>query len=93
MDIKSITKNKVFYGSAIREKNKQLVKFNARTDVHESADTLCLYFDNPTMFAPEKITKGYEYMVKKTSEEIQLRHIVCVVNSAKGLEIKTFDFQ
>ena len=32
-------------------------------------------------------------MVKKTSEEIQLRHIVCVVNSAKGLEIKTFDFQ
>ena len=41
------------------------------------------------MFAPEKITKGYEYMVKKTSEEIQLRHIVCVVNSAKGLEIKT----
>lgn len=93
MDIKSITKNKGFYGAAIREKNKQLVKFNARSDIHESADTLCLYFDDPTMFAPEKITKGYEYMVGRTSRAIQLRHIVCIVNSAKGLEIKTFDFQ
>lgn len=93
MDIKSITKNKDFYGSAIREKNKQLVKFNARSDVHEPADTLCLYFDDPTMFAPEKITKGYEYMVGRTSRAIQLRHIVCIINSAKGLEIKTFDFQ
>ena len=93
MDIKSITINKNFYGSAIREKNKQLVKFNARTDVHEAADTLCIYFDDPTMFAPEKITKGYEYMVERTSRTIQLHHIVCVINSAKGLEIKTFDFQ
>ena len=93
MDIKSITKNKDFYGSAIREKNKQLVKFNARSDVHKPADTLCLYFDDPTMFAPEKITKGYEYMVGRTSRAIQLRHIVCIINSAKGLEIKTFDFQ
>lgn len=93
MDIKSITKNKDFYGSAIKEKNKQLVKFNARSDVHEPADTLCLYFDDPTMFAPEKITKGYEYMVGRTSRAIQLRHIVCIINSAKGLEIKTFDFQ
>lgn len=93
MDIKSITRNKDFYGSAIREKNKQLVKFNARTDVHEAADTLCIYFDDPTMFAPEKIVKGYEYMAERTSREIQLHHIICVVNSAKGLEIKTFDFQ
>ena len=93
MDIKSITKNKDFYGSAIREKNKQLVKFNARADVHETADSLCLYFDDPAMFAPEKITKGYEYMVGKTSRDIQLHHVVCIINSAKGLEIKTFDFQ
>ena len=75
------------------QQNKQLVKFNARTDVHEAADTLCIYFDDPTMFAPEKIVKGYEYMAERTSREIQLHHIICVVNSAKGLEIKTFDFQ
>ena len=92
MDIKSITKNKSFYGGPIKEKNKQLVKFNHRSDVHEPADTLCLYFDDPTMFAPEKITKGYEYMLSKTSGEVALHHILCVVNSNKGHEIKTFDF-
>lgn len=93
MDIKSITKNKAHYGAAIRAKNKQLVKFNARTDVHEYADTLCLYFDDPTMFAPDKITMGFEYMTSLTSREIQIRHIVCMINSSKGLEIKTFDFE
>ena len=93
MDIKSITKNKAHYGAAIRAKNKQLVKFNARTDVHEYADTLCLYFDDPTMFSPDKITKGFEYMTNLTSREIQIRHIVCIINSTKGLEIKTFDFE
>ena len=93
MDIKSITKNKAHYGSAIRAKNNQLVKFNARTDTHEYADTLCMYFDDPTMFSPDKITKGYEYMKSKTSKDIQVHRIICIINSAKGLEIKTFDFE
>ena len=44
------------------------------------------------MFAPEKITKGYKYMMEKTTREIQLKRIVCMINSAKGLEIKAFDF-
>ena len=91
MDIKSITKNKDFYGSAIKDKNKQLVKYNARSDVHENANTVCLYFDDPSMFAPEKIRKGYEYMKSLTSK-IHLHHIVCMIKSTKGLEIKTFDF-
>ena len=93
MDIKSITKNKAHYGSAIRAKNNQLIKFNARTDTHEYADALCMYFDDPTMFAPGKIRNGYEYMKSKTSRDIQIKHIVCVINSAKGMEIKTFDFK
>lgn len=93
MDIKSITKNKAHYGSAIRAKNNQLVKFNARTDTHEYADTLCMYFDDPTMFSPDKITKGYEYMKSKTSKDIQVHRIICIINSAKGLEIKTFEFE
>ena len=92
MDIKSITKNKPHYGSAIGKKNEQLVKFNARSDVHNLSDSLCIYFDDPTMYSPEKITKGYEYMQARTTRYIQLKHIVCIVNSAKGLEIKTFDF-
>lgn len=93
MDIKSITKNKAHYGSAIRAKNNQIIKFNARTDTHEYADTLCMYFDNPIMFAPEKIRDGYDYMKSKTSRDIQIKRIVCVINSAKGLEIKTFNFK
>lgn len=93
MDIKSITKNKDFYGSVLLGKNDQLKRFNARTDIHEKADTICIYFDNPTMFAPEKITKGYEYMKTKISKEIIVNHVLCVINSAKGLEIKTFDFK
>ena len=92
MDIKSITKDKYHYGSAIGKKNAQLVKFNLRTDVHDVADTLCMYFDDPTMFTPEKITRGYEYMAERTTGEIRLKHIVCIINSTKGLEIKTFDF-
>ena len=93
MDIKSITKNKVHYGSAIKEKNGQLFRFNSRPDVHEKADTICIYFDDPSMFAPEKITMGYEYLQSKTTKGIHVRHIVCAVNSAKGLELKYFDFQ
>ena len=61
-------------------------------DTHEKADTLCVYFDDPTMFAPEKITKGYEFLQSKTND-IHLFHVVCMINSAKGLEIKTFDFK
>ena len=92
MDIKSITKNKAFYGAAIRDKNNQLARYNARSDVYEPATTLCIYFDDPTMFTPEKITKGYEYMAWKTSKGIFIKRIVCFINSAKGLETKTFDF-
>ena len=93
MDIKSITKNKDFYGAAIRDKNRQLTRFNTRTDIHEKSDTLCMYFDDPSMFSPEKIIKGYEYMKSNTSREIHLRHVMCVINSGKGLEIKEFSFK
>lgn len=77
--------------SAIKDKNHQLIKFNNRPDVHQPSDTLCIYFDDPTKFAPYKITKGYEYM-KSKSHNVALRHIVCVINSAKGTEIKKYDF-
>ena len=92
MDIKSITKNKDYYGYAIDKKNQQLVDFNNRSDVHEPADTICIYFDDPTMFAPEKISKGYEYMVSMGRAVPTVRHIICAINSAKGLELKTYDF-
>ena len=92
MDIKSITKDKIFYGAAISGKNNQIARYNSRTDVRETADTVCLYFDDPTMFSPEKITKGYNYLKSKTNREIFVKHILCAVNSTKGLELKLFDF-
>ena len=93
MDIRSITKNKAHYGSAIRSKNNQLTRYNRRTDVHKAADTICMYFDDPTMFAPKKIRDGYEYMKSKTSGDIHVHRIICFINSAKGLETKTFEFE
>ncbi len=91
MDIKSIMKNKDFYGAAISHKNEQLLRFNARADTHTPADTICLYFDDPTMFSNDKITKGYVYM-KSKSTNIAIKHILCALNTAKGLELKYFDF-
>ena len=49
-----------------KKKNNQIARYNHRTDVHEMANTLCLYFDDPAMFAPYKITRGYEWMKGKT---------------------------
>ena len=92
MDIASITKNLPFYGNVLRRKNRQLVKYNARTDVHDVSDTVCLYFDNPSMFGSKKIKKGYAFMKKNTDKEVAIRHIICAIRSSKGLEIQTFDF-
>ena len=83
--------DKDFYGGAISRKNEQLLKFNARADIHTPADTVCLYFDDPTMFSPEKITKGHEYM-KGKCKVVEIKHIVCAINTAKGLELKHYDF-
>ena len=50
----------------------------------------------------KKIKDGYEYMIveeskmrKKTGQprEIHLHRIICMINSSKGLEIKTFNFK
>ncbi len=92
MDIASIEVEKPFYGSPMIRKNLQLVKYNSRSDVHDTSDTLCMYFDDPKMFEPQKITKGYEYMLENTKIPIHLKHVICAINSAKGLEIKRFDF-
>lgn len=91
MDIKSIMENKDYYGWPLFNKNDQLRRFNNRTDIHEKADTLCLYFDDPVMFTPEKITKGYQFLKSKTND-IHLAHVICMINSAKGLQMKSFDF-
>ena len=95
MDIYSPDNNKKFYGWGIYGKNNQLIDYNSRPDVHTPADTVCIYFDNPSWFSPKKIEKGFAFATEeaeKRKEKIIVKHIVCAINSAKGLELKTFDF-
>lgn len=78
MDIRSVTKKKKHYGAAIASKNKQLKRYNDRSDVRISADTVCLYFHDGTMYHPSKISNGVKWLKKQTSD-VQVRHIVCVI--------------
>lgn len=88
MDIRSVTKKKQHYGSHLKAKNKQLAKYNARTDVRVPADTICLYFHDGSMYHPSKITRGAKWLKKQTSH-IQVRHVVCVVRHEDDtIEIK-----
>lgn len=83
MDIRSITSKKRHYGSALRDKNKQLARYNARSDVRIAADTVCLYFHDGSMYHPSKITNGVKWL-KRQTRHLQVMHIVCVVRKEDG---------
>lgn len=57
MDIRSITTENKHYGGALIAKNIQLKKYNARPDVPEPADSVCLYFEEPSLFEERKATE------------------------------------
>lgn len=78
MDIRSITKKKRHYGSALRDKNKQLARYNSRSDVRVPADTVCLYFHEGGMYHPSKVTGGIKWLKTQTSH-INIREVVCVI--------------
>ncbi len=78
MDIRSITKKKRHYGSALRDKNKQLARYNGRSDVRVPADTVCLYFHEGDMYHPSKVTGGIKWLKTQTSH-INIREVVCVI--------------
>ncbi len=89
MDIKSITKKKRHYGSAIWSKNSQLLGYNSRTDVKIPADTLCLYFHDAAMYHPGKIRDGIKYTQKKAKKGMAIKNIVCVLRKDDGkIEIR-----
>jgi hypothetical protein len=60
MDIRSITGSGE-YVNALVSKNKQLKKYNARPDIDEPADSLCLYFHDPTLFSEDKMLYAIEH--------------------------------
>lgn len=91
MDIRSVTKKKQHYGSHLKAKNKQLARYNARSDVRVPADTVCLYFHDGSMYHPSKISVGARWLKKQTSN-VCVRHVVCVIRKEDdSIEIRRHD--
>lgn len=92
MDIRSITGNRKHFGGSLTGKNKQLARYNNRTDIEEPADSLCLYFHDPLMFSEEKIKKSLNYYrhYRKNDGELltkNIRHLYVVVRGDSKLRI------
>lgn len=79
MDIRSITKKKRHYGSAILAKNSQLLGYNERSDVTIPADTVCLYFHDASMYHPGKIRDGIKYTKQKAKHGVAVKNVVCIL--------------
>ena len=57
MDIRSVTSFKEDYHNQLLAKNSQLGRFNRLPYVTEEADSVCLYFHDPSMYDPNKVKK------------------------------------
>ena len=86
MDIRSITMAKDNYVNGLTAKNKQLERYNLRSDVAR-ADSLCLYFHDPKMFSDERIKASihsYNHIMlsdeKERGKEVkQIRKLLVVI--------------
>lgn len=90
MDLACITTNKEHYVSILSKKNRQLGRFNKRSDVHTPADTVCLYFHNPDMYQRKKIKLSINKL-KSYANKVRIRRIYCAVNRGKKLQFDVFD--
>jgi hypothetical protein len=83
MDIRSVTGHG-WYSNIFVSKNNQLRRFNERTDITDKADSLCLFFHDPSLFDEEKMKKSinfFRFYRNKDGELInrQLKHVHCVI--------------
>lgn len=95
MDIRSIT-GKGWYSNVFVKKNDQLRRYNARTDIEEKADTLCLYFHDASLFNEEKMRKSISFFRffrdnKGNLIDRHLKRIICVIRGKDKLV--TFDIE
>lgn len=93
MDIRSVTGNG-WYSNIFVRKNEQLHRYNARTDITEKADTLCLYFHEPTLFNETNMKKSinkFRHMRNDDGKLLKqyLKRVHCVIKGSG--EIKTYD--
>lgn len=91
MDIRSVTGHG-WYSNIFVSKNDQLRRFNARTDISDKADSLCLYFHDPALFNEEKMRKSinfYRFFRGNHGAPINryLKHVYCVIKGQNELQV------
>jgi hypothetical protein len=73
MDIKAMATPTDSYRATFFKKEQQIIKYNKREDVSTTADTLCIYFHDPSMF-DEKVLKRsinkYKYQYNNEGKQL-----------------------
>lgn len=87
MDLASIAERVDNYKSAIEHKNKQLKKYNRENNTN--ADTICLYFHDPSDWTYNKLVDGMQQAARYTRVVIKTVYVVLNNNS----EFQVFRFQ
>ncbi len=90
MDIYSPENDKKHFGGAIISKNNQMFKYNNRTDIDQTGETMCIFFSDPKWFSPEKMRMSIEYAKENSKCDIVLKNIVCAINTQGRLQLITF---
>lgn len=90
MDIRSITGHNRWYTHALLTKNKQLKKYNARPDIKEPANTLCLYFHDAKLFNENFLLRSinkYKHFYGNNGQHVSpvIRKLYVVINGRKDV--------
>lgn len=89
MDIRSITGRNRWYTHALLTKNKQLKKYNARPDITEPANALCLYFHDAKLFNEDYLLRSinkYKHFYGNNGQQVTpiIRKLYVVINGRKN---------
>ena len=93
MDIRSVT-GRGWYSNIFVTKNKQLHRYNNRSDTKEPAESLCLYFHEPKLFDERKMQKSITYFryyrdIDGTLLKRHLKRVYCILRGES--EFKVYD--
>ena len=86
MDLASIAENVKDYRSAIGHKNKQLKKYNRENNTN--ADTICLYFHDPSYWSYNKLVEGIQYEAKYRT--IHIKTVYVFFNNDSDIQVYRF---
>jgi len=89
MDIRSITSDSKNFGGAIKDKCKQLFKYNALEETTTKAHSMCMFFYEPSYFSETKIFEGVEKAKRYLGlERLPIDEILCVFRDGTTRLIK-----